>query len=211
LPGASDIRRAVALAVLIGVSFGAAAQEQRLDLEITPYGGWRFGGAFDVQESTDSWEIEDSSSFGLILNLREGFNTQWEILYSRQSSDARLNSTTQPASRIDMDVQMLQVGGTYQWEGDTVRPYLVATLGGTRLAAPSDSDVFFSGSIGLGLQILPESRVGIRLEARAYGTLTDSDTDLFCSTGPDENICAIRVDGEVLGQFETFAGVVFRF
>ena len=178
---------------------------------MTPYGGWRFGGTFDVQDSVDSWEIEDSSSFGLILNLRESFNTQWELVYSQQASDARLNSTTQPASRIDMDVQVLQLGGTYQWEGDTIRPYLVATLGGTRLAAPSDSDVFFSGSIGLGLQVLPESRVGIRLEARAYGTLTDSDTDLFCSTGPDQNICAIRVDGEVLGQFETFAGVVFRF
>ena len=50
-----------------------------------------------------------------------------------------------------------------------------------------------------------------RVEARAWGSLTDSNTDLFCSVGPDQNICAIRVDGSVLSQVETFAGIVFRF
>jgi hypothetical protein len=108
-------------------------------------------------------------------------------------------------------VQYFQLGGTYQWEGDTLRPYLAATIGGTRVSAPSDSDAFFSGSIGLGLQVFPESRIGIRVEARAWGSLTDSDTDLFCGVSPEENICAIRVDGTVLSQVETFAGVVFRF
>ena len=108
-------------------------------------------------------------------------------------------------------MQILQIGGTYQGSGEKLRPYLAATIGGTHISSDSNSDTFFSGSIGVGLQIMPESRVGIRVEARAYGTLTSSDTDLFCQTGPDQNICAVRVDGKVLGQFETFAGVVFRF
>lgn len=164
-----------------------------------------------MQDSEDTWDIDDSSSFGLILNLRESVNTQWELIYSQQDSAARLNSASQPASQIDIDVQLLQIGGTYQWEGDRIRPYLAATLGGTRLSTPSDNDTFFSGSIGLGLQIMPASRVGIRLEARAWGTLMQSDTDIFCRTGPEQNLCAVRVDGKVLGQVETIAGVVFRF
>jgi len=211
LPGASDILRAATLALLLGASAAATAADDALDFEITPYGGWRFGGTFDIQESTDSWELDESSSFGLILNLRERANTQWEFIYSQQESSARLKSSTQPAARVDLDVQYFQVGGTYQWEGDILRPYLAATIGGTRVSAPSQSDAFWSGSIGLGFQIMPESRVGIRVEARAWGSLTDSSTDLFCSVGPDQNICAIRVDGSVLSQVETFAGVVFRF
>ena len=211
LPGASDILRAATLALLFGASAAATAADDALDFEITPYSGWRFGGTFDVQESTDSWALDESSSFGLILNLRERSNTQWEFIYSQQESSARLKSSTQTAARVDLDVQYFQVGGTYQWEGDILRPYLAATIGGTRVSAPSESDAFWSGSIGLGFQIMPESRVGIRVEARAWGSLTDSNTDLFCSVGPDQNICAIRVDGSVLSQVETFAGIVFRF
>jgi hypothetical protein len=94
------------------------------------------------------------------------------------------------------------------------RPYLAFTLGGTHVrtsSAESNSDTFFSGSIGVGMKFLPTSRVGIRVEARAYGTLVSSSTDLFCSTGPDQNICAIRLEGKMLSQFETFAGITVRF
>jgi hypothetical protein len=108
-------------------------------------------------------------------------------------------------------LQTLQIGGTYQGRGDTVRPYLAATIGGTRIETDAESDIFFSGSIGVGLQIRPLARLGIRLEARAHGTLTDSDTDLFCSTGPDLNTCAVQIEGDLLAQLEAFAGVVFRF
>ena len=189
----------------------AAAEPDRLQFEITPMGGYRFGGTFEIEASDASYDVQDSSSVGLILNLREKDNTQWELLYSRQSSEARLESGLGTRPLVDLELQMLQIGGTYQGPGDTVRPYVAATIGGTRVSTNAESDTFFSGSIGAGLQILPSSRLGIRIEARAHGTLTDSDTDLFCGFGPDLNICAIRLEGDVLGQVEAFAGIVFRF
>ena len=186
------------------------AQDGPRDFEITPIGGYRFGGTFDIAGSSESYELNDSSSLGVILNLREQHNTQWELLYSHQSTDAELNGAgLAPTVGIDMDV--LQFGGTYQGQDDRLRPYVALTVGGTRIRSDADSDTFFSGSIGLGLQIMPNERIGIRLEARAYATLTDSDTDLFCRTGPDLNVCAVRVDGELLSQVETFAGLVLRF
>ncbi len=112
---------------------------------------------------------------------------------------------------VDIDMQVLQIGGTYQGQYRSVRPYVALTIGGTHISTGADSDTFFSGSIGLGLQTNPDARLGLRVEARAYGTLTSSSTDLFCQTGPDQNICAVRVDGKVLGQFEIFTGLVFRF
>ena len=51
----------------------------------------------------------------------------------------------------------------------------------------------------------------VRLEARALGVLTDKDTDLFCRTGPDLNVCAVRVDGTLLSQIEGFVGITVRF
>jgi len=188
----------------------ASAQDGPRDFEITPIGGYRFGGTFGIDGSSDSYEFADSASFGLILNLREQHNTQWELLYSTQSTDAELNGAGTTTS-VGIESHTLQFGGTYQGQDDRLRPYVALTLGGTHLSTDADSDTFFSGSIGLGFQVMPNERIGIRLEARAYGVLTDSDTDLFCQTGPNQNICAVRVDGDIFSQFETFAGLVLRF
>jgi len=192
----------------------AHAQNSAYKFELTPFGAYRFGGTFAVEDSTETFDLQDSSSFGLILNFPHRANTQWEVFYSKQATVAEFSAATPTDVAVDVDLQVLQLGGTYQFEGDKVRPYIAATLGGTHARAygtGSGSDTFWSASFGLGVMISPSSRVGLRLEARAYGTLMNSSTDLFCQTGPDANVCAIRIQGDVLGQFETFAGVVFRF
>ena len=185
-----------------------------LNVEITPFVSYRFGGTFDLEGSTASYEVEDSEAVGLLLNLRKSGNTQWEVLYSLQQSTARLRGSTLTAPAVDTDIHVLQFGGTYQGDGDKFRPYVAMTIGGTHIktvANGSQSDSFFSGSIGVGLNMTPNSRLGIRLEARAYGTLMNSSTSLFCQTGPNNNVCAVRIDGNLLSQFEALAGVVFRF
>jgi len=198
--------------LLIGTAYAA---EQDLNVELTPYGAYRFGGTFQVIDTEGSYDLVDSPSFGLLVDIRQHANTQWEILYSHQQTDAETSGLVSGLPQLDVDMQFLQGGGTYQGSGERVRPYVAVTLGGTHISTTiqgtSKSDTFWSGSIGVGLQIRPNERVGVRLEARAYGTLMDSDTDLFCQTGPNQNVCAIRIDGKLLSQFETLAGIVFRF
>lgn len=204
--------RQIGLALLFLGCGVRASDEWRV--EITPYGGYRFGGTFTVDGSGDEYELDDAASAGIIVNLRQYENTQWELLYARQRSDARFDGATINDAVIDIETHTVQLGGTYQGPGDRVRPYLAATLGGTRIEASSsgsESDTFWSGSIGVGLHVRPSARIGLRVEARAHGVLLDSSTELLCRTGPDLNICAIRVEGDVLGQVETFVGVVFRF
>lgn len=199
---------------LAAMSSPRAAANEQTDFEITPFAAYRFGGTFDIEASDASYELEDSEAFGVLFNLRQTNNTQWEVLYSRQNTTARLRDATSTSLSVDTDVHVLQLGGTYQGDGETVRPYIAMTIGGTHVktvANGSESDNFFSGSIGVGVQVRPSDRFGLRLEARAYGTLTDSSTDLFCQTGPDANLCAIRIDGQIVTQFETLAGFVFRF
>ena len=194
--------------------FPALLQAQEAATEITAFGAYRFGGTFEEDESDASYELNDSPSFGLILNFRHKDPTQWEIFYSQQQTEAEFSGATGNDPEVDIDLHVLQLGGTYQWEGEVARPYLAFTLGGTHVrtrSAESNSDTFFSGSIGVGMKFLPTSRVGIRVEARAYGTLVSSSTDLFCSTGPDLNLCAIRLEGRMLSQVETFAGITVRF
>lgn len=203
--------RALLCACLVST---AQAQDNKVKFELTPFGAYRFGGTFEVEDSSDSYDFIDSSSFGLILNFPHSANTQWEILYSKQSTEAEFSAATPNDPVIDIDLQVLQLGGTYQFEGDKVLPYIAATLGATHARVSSTgsaNDTFWSGSFGVGVLISPNSRVGLRLEARAYGTLTRSDTSLLCESGPNISGCAIRIKGDLLTQMETFAGVVFRF
>lgn len=201
----------VALALLLPAA-GALGAESRL--EITPYGGYRFGGTFEDETASRSIELDDRGSVGLIVDLRESANTQWEVLYSRQDTAADTAGLPGLDPATDVDVHYLQLGGTYQGDGERARPYLALTLGGTHFeprTAGLDGDTFWSFSVGAGLQLLPAERLGVRLEARAFGTLVESDSSLFCTSGPEGGTCAIAVDGRMLWQLEVFAGLAFRF
>jgi opacity protein-like surface antigen len=206
--------RIICAAIALSSTTTALAQEKNFNFELTPYGGYRVGGEFEETDGDLSIDLDDNSSFGFIFNARHSPVTQWEIIYSRQETSADTIGTGLSDPSLDLSVEYLQGGGTYLWDGEHIRPYLAATLGGTHInvsTAGFDSDTFFSFSLGLGLQIQPNSRLGLRLEARSFGTLLDSDTDIFCQSSPESNICAVRIDGTVLWQFEAFAGLVFRF
>ena len=196
------------------VAFTASAQEARLDSEITAFGGLRVGGEIEVEESNSVYDADDSSSFGLIWNTRYKGNTEWEVYYSQQQTEFELSDPMIVVPTIDLDLYTVQLGGTYLFDGESVQPFLSMTLGGTHVktdADGGDSDTFISGSIGLGLKFRQGERLGFRLEGRLHGVLVNESSKLFCSTGPVENVCAVEVEGDILGQFEAFAGVTFRF
>jgi hypothetical protein len=202
---------AIALSITTAEVYAAPGQ-----FEITPYGAFSFGGTFNDADGEISASLDDSESFGLLLNFREASNTQWEILYSRQSTIAGIDQLQGSDINVDLDIHYLQGGGTYQGDGDKVRPYLAATIGVAHIDVKSsgfDSDSFFSFSLGPGLQIFPHERFGIRLEARFFGTLVRSGSNLFCVSDPGNAMagCALTVNGEVMWQTHVMAGVVFRF
>lgn len=208
------LNRIYIVAILLSCSVQTFAQEQSFDFEVTPFGAYRFGGEFNESDGNFSIDVDDSESFGIILNARHSPITQWEILYSRQETSANTTGLGLSDPGLDMNIEYLQAGGTYLWDGDTVQPFLAATLGVSRvdITTPGyDSDSFFSFSLGLGLRVAPTNRLGLRLEARSYGTLLDSNSDLFCQFGPSNNICAVRIDGTLMWQVEALAGIVFRF
>jgi len=208
------LKRIYVVVTFLSCSVPTFAQEQTFNFEITPFGAYRYGGEFKETDRNFSIDLDDDASYGLILNARHSPTTQWEILYSRQQTSANTAGLGLSDPTLDIDVEYLQAGGTYLWDGDTVRPFLAATLGVTQIDVSNagyDSDSFFSFSLGLGLQVAPTHRLGLRLEARGYGTLLDSNSDLFCQFGPTNNICAVRIDGTIMWQVEALAGIVFRF
>lgn len=207
-------KRVSACCVLLCAAMLARGQQENFTLELTALAGFTTGGDFEESDTAAELSLDDSAHVGLILDIRQSSNTQWEILYSRQETKADVTGSPLGASTLELRVHYLQGGGTYLFDGENARPFIAATIGASHFApGPSgvDSETFFSFSIGAGLQVLPINRFGIRLEARGFGTLLGSDSDLFCQSGPAGAACAIRAEGTVLWQAQAFAGFVFRF
>ena len=215
--GAGFLTAALAAASLAaaGPAYGQEPDRSGISrYSLTALGGYTFGGEFEDENDVAVAEMEDNAHFGLIFNIRESANTQWEIFWSRQRGEADISGVAGAADRVDLDVQYLHLGGTWVADGELARPYLAATLGVTRFdpdPVTFDSENFFSVGIGGGWQLQTSERLGLRLEGRLLGTFLRSDSALFCETGPDENVCAIVSEGDIYWEVQTSLGVVFRF
>ena len=195
----------------------AGAEDRDPRFELTPYLGYRIGGEFEQQNGSQKYELDEGNSAGLIFNVvARDVNTQWQVLYGQQGTSLKTPLTFDPSARLGLDVEYFQFGGTYLFDddGDDTRPFIALTAGVTHFGptlAGVDSESFFSGSIGGGVQLLQTHRVGVRLEARVFATFVNTDGAIFCHSGPQAGGCAITIHGTALYQFEASAGVVFRF
>jgi len=191
-----------------------SAQERSTRFALTPYASYRVGGTFEDQESAANIDLDEGGAFGVALNIRESANTQWEVVYARHDTAANTSDLAGSAPSTDLRVQYLHGGGTYEFERrGTAQPYLVGTVGGTHISpdqAGLPSDTFWSISIGTGLNIRATERIGLRLEARLWGTLVESGSKLFCVSSGGA-VCQIEIDGKMLYQAELSAGVTMRF
>jgi hypothetical protein len=200
----------------IGVATPGEAGAYRV--AVTPVVGYRMGGEFSDEETDDEVELDDDSMFGVIVNVP--YNsvggddyTEWEFYYSRQSVGVDADPATIDPS-LELDIDYFLLGGTYVGAGESVRPYLAAEIGAAHLSPDGsgyDSDTVFAFSLGGGAQVYPARRVGLRLEGRVLGAVIDSDSALFCRSGPSGSACAFRANGDVLWQWEVSAGVTVRF
>lgn len=205
------VERIVCAGLLSITLMAGPALAQQPDSEFTIFAAQRFGGEISVEESDAVYEAEDSAAFGLIWNTQHQANTQWEVYFSQQQTEMELSDPLLAEPPVDIDLYTLQLGGTYLLNENSVQPYIAMTLGGTHARSDVDSDTFFSGSIGLGIKLRPDERIGFRLEARVHGVLVRDDTKFLCQSGPNQNFCAVAVEGDMFAQFETFAGLTFRF
>lgn len=200
--------------VILCLATTAAAQERPPQFELTPIVGYRIGGDFEDAETGADFDLDDSNAFGLVLNIHAKPEGQWEILYAHQSTEVDTDASIANVPSIDLDVQYLQLGGTYLFDGNTVQPFIALTLGVTNFDpqfADLDSENYFSASFGAGIKLNPTGRLGVRLEGRVYSTFLESDSKIFCSSNFGVGECLIEASGTTLNQWEARAGLIIRF
>lgn len=203
----------VFLAIIASIA-NAGAQENAFRFELTPYAAYRMGGSFDERDGDATLDIRDAAAHGLTLNGKVQPNTQWEVLYARQDTEVDTSDFFASDPVFDVAVDYFHIGGTYLLAGSNIRPFIALTVGVSEFdPEPRElaSERFLSASIGGGWQFNAAKRVGLRLEARAFTTFVDSNSNIFCQGGGGTGGCLFTVGADTLTQWEARAGLVVRF
>ncbi|WP_455207051.1 outer membrane protein [Kaarinaea lacus] len=174
--------------------------------EVTLYTGYRGGGDFKDEITGASVSLDEGGSVGIILNVPYSRVTEMEFMYSTQPT--KLVAVGAAVDGLDIDVDYLQIGGTYLFPRDNTTPYFTATLGVAHFRPEGlDSETRFSFTLGGGAKIPFAKRFALRLEGRAFMTSLNSGGALFCSNGQ----CRISASSSLFAQLEASAGLTVKF
>jgi opacity protein-like surface antigen len=211
-------------ALLACASAGAAGRDETdepasdsgepLRMEVAPFAGYRMGGSFTLTDTGQHVDLNDHGSFALALDLAGGPDTQYELFYGRQSTTLTGGAGFTPT---DIRVEYLHIGGTEMLDVDRwpVRPYLVGGLGLTRLSpsisAQGSESTRFSLSLGAGLRAPLTRSFSLRLEARGFATLVDTNGAFFCRSDQAGLLCRVHARGSVFMQYEMLVGAAYAF
>ena len=200
---------AAVVVLLLSITSVPATAQTSDRVELTVFGGYRFGGDFYEIASRRPVDADGAPAFGIFLNIPFTVETQIEALVTHQQARFTVPASSEgPEARFRVTVDHYQVGGLTELGGVRARPFLTGALGLTRYEASGDHEVRFSGSAGGGVKLFPSSRIGVRLDGRVFATLVDANFDtLACGGG----ICLGSIDTWIVWQAEFTAGVVVRF
>lgn len=195
------------LSCLAGAPSTAAAQT----VEVTPFGGYRFGGDFFELVTEQPVDLDGAPALGVAVDVPVSNGFQIEGLFTHQEAHVSVPARPfGPAKRWRVSVDHWQGGGLQEFDSGRARPFLTGTLGLTRYAADGDSEIRFTASAGGGVKLFPVPRIGLRLDGRMFATFVEGDGDggfFACTPG----ICLIALDAHVVWQAEFTAGVVVKF
>lgn len=195
------------LALTIPLLCLLATEVSAADFEFISFTGHRFGNTLETSDSETALELNTGADWGFIVGSPATEHTRYELLYSHQ--DAGLSDSTDPNNAFDLDVHYLQLGGTVDVSRRRFTPFLSGGLGMTYMnpnGVGLEDETHLSLSIGGGLKWYPTESFGLRFEVRGYGTLTDGNSQIYC-----EHDCDLRLKGDILPQYETNLGLIFRF
>lgn len=178
-------------------------------VEITPIGGYRFGGDFFELVTSQPVDLDGAPAVGMVLNIPGSDGLQFEGAFSHQH--ANVSTPTRPfapAALWRISVDHWQAGALQEFRRGRMRPFLTGVLGLTRYAADADSEIRFLIAAGGGVKLFPVRHLGLRLESRVFATFDDADNTFIACAG---GTCLFSIRTDIVWQAEFTAGLIVRF
>ena len=211
--------------LIVALAHLGPAYAQHFD--VTPLIGVRAGGSVEVQEEDQPPQARARLGAGLTYGVAAGIRFRdeqgcddcsvIEFRWMRQNTNLGLVASPPVATPLAVSFGRTSVtldhylsDYTYEWnleDAQTIRPFVLASLGAARLSTPASDSTRFSFGLGAGVKIFPRPHWGFRLQVEYLPMLMHSGVQqVVCSAG-----CVVALGGGLLNQFEFTAGPVFRF
>ena len=206
--------RWVAAVLALGVLASAPASARdasapQTKFSIGAFVGYRGGGQGTDTSTGASYQLASAQTYGLVADFRVSPETEVEVLWSQQNTRVQQTAPVN-AQLFDVNVGYYQIGGSYLFTQEGVQPFMVATLGATYFSPQQSgyqNETKFSFGIGGGVKLPVGRHFGLRVEARAYGTVLNNNSSAVCTSGS----CLMHVSGNLMWQYEANAGVYLSF
>ena len=180
------------------------------EYSFTPQVGIRASDSLQDELTDESINIDDTSSFGFILSMRRDRLATYDLYFSRQNTELIPRSAGVPGNPLDIRIDYFHMGGTVDYEVDNLHPFATGGLGIARISPANDifgTETKFSFSLGGGVKVPINERVGLRFEARALGISTNGDKSILCANGQ----CVAQFEGSLFLQYEASIGLSITF
>ena len=167
-------------------------------VEITPFGGYRFGGDFFELVTGRPVDSDGAPAVGAIVDIPVGDGLQIEALFTHQDAHVSVASGPfGPPTRWRISVDHWEGGALQEYAAGSVRPFATGMLGLTRYAGEGDSEMRFTLGAGGGVKLFPTAKVGVRLNGQVSATFVHFDANvLACSPG----VCFVGLDSDIVWQ-----------
>jgi len=207
------------------VSSLALAQIRTGTFEITPYGGYLFGGTFPNGSTavfnTDV-DVKDQGTYGLMVGYNFNSKFEGEFQWSRTKTDFQRdipnnNGLFGGSSTVkvgDLDIDYYLANFVFNWGHGRWVPYFSMGAGAARLnpSIPNTStSVEYRATVtfGTGIKAFVTPHFGFRFGGNYYGTsLPDNRND--CDFSHDHDHCHDH-NNNWLNQGDVVGGLVFAF
>ena len=181
----------IVLSATIALPSVVEAQQARR-FEISPFVGWRQGGALADDPTGLEVDLSNGTAYGFMVDVSVTPNLQVEFVWSHTKSDVEIGLTPGndlPDVRFPLMsayVDHVQGGLLYQWNlaNPNIKPFIVGTVGAT-VFTPEFEDLDtasnFSWSAGGGMKFFFSRHFGFRAEYRLFSTRTNFvDNGVWC-------------------------------
>ena len=206
-----SVSAAAAAALCLSLPAQAADDVKEYNnFEFTPFFGHMAGGEFEDPTDSSDRDLDAGTDFGIMIDAATDWWRHYEMLYVHQSTKV------DGFDPFDLDVEYLQFGGTVSYpdaEYTHIVPYIGMTVGAARFSPDSaglNDETKFAATLGGGVRIPITKTFGVRLDLRVFGTVLDSESDIFCVSSGGAT-CRIKVKSDFFLQYAANLGVSIGF
>lgn len=209
--------RKALLAVILLSFFAVPGAFAQHEFEITPFGGYKFGGKIDLPSNPtyDYLPIESSADYGIEGDYSIWPNFQAEFQFDHQPTnlDAHQIATGTSFDLTSADINMYQFDVAYNLKPTDakLKPFIDAGLGWTQWKPSADLPFSktFSYNIGGGVKYFFSDHVGVRLDVRWSPSRTTTQNEEYCD--PFYGFCGTVPVSAHAQQGQVNVGLIFRF